>query len=690
MLALGSIVAATAALVAAQAPPVETKPEDQLTVQLVATLLERGHLAKPTINDEISKKWCRNYLKALDYQKFLFLKADIDEFLKHDTELDDTIATGNLDLAKQIFDRFEQRVAERQADAMEILKEKPDFTVEESIADDPDRTDYPADAAEAKDRLRKRIKLALLGRKIGKVTEDEAMKQTAIFYKDLFRTFRQYDHVDLLERYLTALTMTIDPHSGYIGAKEYEDTIDQRLHLTLDGIGASLQTIDGFPTVMEVVPGGAADKDGRLQVDDKILGIVKDDGTRENFVEKKLSDVVRQIRGKRGSIVKIVVQPAESKEEKIYEITRAKIDLNSDKAKGQVIESKAADGKARTYGIIHIPSFYGNMDGLRNGEADAASVTRDCRRILEEFKEKKVDAVIVDLRMNPGGLLPEAISLSGLFIDKGPVVQVRDARGVNHLDDEDEGTAWDGPLAVVVDHYCASASEIFAGVMKDYGRGLIIGDTSTFGKGSVQNIEPLNKRFRFNSTKIPDLGALKLTIQQFYLPNGESTQIRGVASDVHIPSYGDFSEYSENKYDSALKFDKVAPLPHDLYNKAPAELVKTLIERSNVRRKANEKFQEEEKFLQRVAEQKKRHEISLNEAKFRAEMKVDDEADAEAKSKTKSKSKKTRRNETVWESGYYNDEVLNIVNDYLTLGSNILVAAPTRAPINEGELPQRP
>ncbi len=325
---------------------------------------------------------------------------------------------------------------------------------------------------------------------------------------------------------------------------------------------------------------------------------------------------------------------------------------------------------------------------MNNGEADAASVTRDCRRILEDFKAKGVESVVVDLRGNPGGLLDEAISLSGLFIDKGPVVQVREATSVTHQDDLDEGTSWDGPLVMVIDHYCASASEILAGVIKDYGRGLIVGDSSTYGKGTVQNIIPLGEPGRFQ--KVPKFGALKLTIRQFYLPNGDSTQIRGVRPDLHIPSFGDVSDYGEGRSETALKFDKVAPLPHDQYNRVPSDLLAKVTELSEARRKANPKFQEEEKYLKKFVERKQRHEISLNEAKFKAETRADDEVADEAKPKDKKKKGKTsRRSDMTWEPGYYNDEVLAIANDYVTLGSRVLIAAPVRAANNEAP-PLRP
>ena len=289
-----------------------------------------------------------------------------------------------------------------------------------------------------------------------------------------------------------------------MNAKTLEDMIQQTLHLSLEGIGASLHSEDGYAVVKEIVPAAAADKDGRLQPEDKIVGIQKENGDEIDLVEKKLSDVVRYIRGPRGTKVRLIVQPAGTKERKIYELTRQKIELNEQHAKGQIIEAKGENGKPLKIGVINLPAFYGDTQAVLKGDPDAVSATEDCRKLIEGFKKKGVDAVMIDLRGNGGGLLNEAITLSGLFIDEGPVVQVETPRGVSHLDDDEEGTAWDGPLVVLIDHLSASASEIFAGVIKDYGRGLIIGDSSTFGKGTVQSIVPINEQLRRKD--IPRLG----------------------------------------------------------------------------------------------------------------------------------------------------------------------------------------
>ena len=675
--------ACPAFLVAQQKPETRPGEVDQLTAQVVAGLLERDHLSKPKIDDTISKKWFQNYFEELDPLKYYFLKADLDDFRAEEANLDDQVQKGDLDFAKKVFERFLVRADERLADALDILKTKPDFTIDETLTDDPKRIEWPADHTEARDRIRKLIKLELLQRKLDDEDLEKGMSQLITRYKDRNRTFKQFDTTDLLEVYLSAMTKAVDPHSSYMGPKTLEDMIEQGLHLSVEGIGASLSVEDGYPIVKEIVPGGAADKDGRLQLEDRIVGIEKEDGTREDFVEKKLNDVVRKIRGPKGSKVKLIVQPQGTKEQKTFELTRQKIELVADHGNSEVIEVKIPERDTPIkIGVVRVPAFYGDSGAIVRGDPNAVSITRDTRKFLEEFKKNGVEAVIMDLRGNGGGLLSEAITLSGLFIDKGPVVQVREARSRKHLDDDDQGTAWDGPLAVLIDRMSASASEIFAGVIKDYSRGLIIGDSSTYGKGTVQQILDLNEQIS-RGNRLPKLGALKLTVQQFYRPNGESTQILGVNPDIHIPSTRDHADFGEGTSDSALKFDKVAALAHDTYNRVPEPLLRELTDRSEARRKADPKFQEDTSFIERLVERKKRHQIALQEDKFRTESRKDD-SDNEA---VKAKNKKRGRHSLIeaWdEKDYYNQEVERIVAEYVVLGKQILVAAPTRA-TNPGE-----
>ncbi len=681
-LVLMAILALMAVVVGAQAPV--PQPEDQETARIVVDLLERIHMARPVIDDAIAVKWCDNFIKELDPAKYYFLKADVEEFKKEAKTLDDQVREGNIDFATKVFDRYLLRHDERYKTLVELLKEKHDFTLDEYLSDDTDKIDYPADKAEADGRLRKKVKFDLL---FSKVVEDielpEAVRKLAIRYKDRNRQVHQIDTSELLQAYLTNLTRTFDPHSAYMGPKDWEDMLSQQLHLSLEGIGAQLRSEDGYAVVTEVVPGMAADRDGRLQPEDKIIGVYKD-GQVVDLVEKKLNDVVRYIRGPRGTKVQLIVQPDGTKEKRVYELTRERIELKEQHAKSKVIEGKGANGKELKIGVISLPAFYGDTAALMRGDRDAVSATADCRRLLTEFQAGAVDVVVMDLRGNGGGLLDEAKTLSGLFIDTGPVVQVKEVFGVKHLDDEDEGTAWDGPLVVLIDKFSASASEIFAGVIKDYGRGLIVGDSSTFGKGTVQQIVMIGDHVRPRNRKSQpsNRGALKLTIQQFYRANGESTQINGVAPHIHIPSMNDQRDIYEGKMDNAFKFDKVPDLPHDNYHRVPPDLVAMLDQRSIDRRKAEPKFQKQEEQIKKFVERKARHSVSLNEAKFRSEYVPEDPEEKAAEEKAKKEKKKKKFTEReVWASDFYNDEVVRIVTDYMTLGTKVLAAAPERAKI---------
>jgi carboxyl-terminal processing protease len=680
----GVLVAVIVAIIGAQAPPLQDTPIDQLTANIVVSLLTKNHLSKPKLDDEISRRWFKNFLKALDPQKYYFEAGDIERFQAMSTKLDDQIKTGDLSFAKDVFRVFVDRSDERYALVQKLLKEKPDFTIDESIVDDHDKLEY-GDKKTVEDRWRKRIKLDLLEQKVDGVDLTEAVKKLSVRYHDRNRAVHQIDMTDLLEIYLTSLATSLDAHSSYMGSKTVEDLM-QQLHLSLEGIGASLMSEDGFAVVAEVIPGGAADRDGRLQPDDKIVAIQKDDGEEIDLVEKKLSDVVRYIRGKRGTKVRLVVQPAGTKERKIYEITRDVVQLSDAHAKSKIVTAKGDGGKEVKIGVISLPSFYGDNEGLRNNDPAAVSATKDCRQFLDEFKKAKVDAVLIDLRGNGGGLLTEAISLSGLFINSGPVVQVRDAQNLKELDDDDDAITYTGPLAVLIDHQSASASEIFAGVIRDYGRGLIIGDSSTFGKGTVQSIIDLTERLRDQG--LPNLGALKLTIQQFYRANGESTQIKGVPPHIHLPSLLDHLDFGEGKMDNALKYDKIKALPHEKFDRTPADLVNELETRSVERRKSNEKFQKLDDQIKKLTARKERHTIYLNEEKYRAEYISPDDnptgpGDHSVKRGDKDKPKKRFTDRMAWESNFYNDEVLSIVADYVTLGAKHIAASGEKTTNNK-------
>lgn len=684
--ALG-VVVGVSAMLGAQDAKIDPSQADRITARIVAELIERAHLSKPEIDDEVSARWHEKFIESLDRGKLFFTKDDLAEFEPFKDELDDQIRRGDLSFAQMVFERFRTRLDERFAVINELLDAGFDFEVEETYIDDPELLDYPADAEEARERWRKELKYQLLVQMLNDTEYDEAVKRLKIRYKDnLYRYFRQFEMLELMEFYLSALSQSIDPHSEYMGWKNLEDMMNQQLQLSLEGIGASLTMEDGLPVIKEIIPGGAAAKDGRLKAEDKILAVEKEDGEIEDFYEKKISDVVRVIRGKRGTTVKLIVQPAGTKERKTYDIVREKIELADQHAKGEVIEATAPDGTPLKIGVINLPSFYGDTAAVRRGDANAVSATGDCKKLLAEFEKQGVDCVMIDLRGNGGGLLLEAISLSGLFIDTGPVVRVRDADGILPYNDEDAGTAYDGPLAVLISHTSASASEIFAGVIKDYGRGLVIGDSSTFGKGTVQSIIDLNNWLR-NPEGFPNLGALRLTIQQFYRANGMSTQVRGVTPDIHIPSVADHIEkLGEGEMDNALDFDEIDPLPHEHWGRVSPELVAQLIDRSAKRREEDEKFQKQAEAIQKFIDRQTRKDLPLKKDLFIAEFKSDEDDEVEDLiDQPESMARPAADDKKVWNrESFYNQEVEKIVGDYVTIGAQVVASAPVPAGVRDG------
>jgi carboxyl-terminal processing protease len=565
-----------------------------------------------------------------------------------------------------------QRIDERVKLVDELLAEAPDYTVDEELVIDPDKLQFPKSDAEVRDAWRKRIKYDLLVLKAEKIEGKEATDKLARRYHSFAKRMHQTDSDKLLEMYLTALTTAYDPHTTYMSPSTLKN-FDIAMKLKLDGIGAALQFVDGYTVVSKVIPGGAADKDGRLKPEDKVIAVGQGtDGESVDVVDMNLDDVVKLIRGKRGSIVRLKVIPAGATEPKEYAITRAEIELKDSEARSDIKEwGKKPDGSPYKVGIINLPSFYMDMGGARNGNEEFKSTTRDVARLLKDFNDKGVDICVVDLRNNGGGSLTESINLTGLFIDTGPVVQVKDADGrVQHYDDMERGMMWSGPLVVLTNKFSASASEIFAGAIQDYKRGLVVGDTSTHGKGTVQSLLDLGRQL-FRIEQSPELGALKITMQQFYRPNGDSTQNRGVLADIELPSLTSQLDVGESSLDHALAFDKVEQAPYKPVNQVSGAMVEELKKRSAVRRGKSEDFAKELKKIASYNEQKNRKRVFLKEDKFLA-----DRAELNAeKEEEKNFEELNDPNRPVFKDDFYNNEALNISIDYL----NMLKGQPAEA-----------
>jgi len=682
--ALAAVAALNAWLaVAPQAVAAPTRPSaaDRQIANIVSMLMESKHLSRHRLDDEISQRAMASYVKELDPLKLFFYQQDVDEFMAQQNLLDDQFKRGDIQFAYTVFNRFLQRVDERVNMALALLDQPYDFSLDEEMIRDADATTFAKTPEEARERWRQRVKFDLLKETTDDVAQDKAVEKLRKRYSSIRKSWNQTDNDELLERYLSAMTTGFDPHSDYMSPSTL-DNFNITMRLELDGIGASLRPEDGYTMVHSIIPGGAADKDGQLKPGDKIVGVGQGvDGPMEDVVDVKLNDVVEKIRGKRNTIVRLEVDPADESERKTYTITRDRIELKDSEARSEVIErGTKPDGKPYRIGVIQLPSFYMDMDGARLGLPTYKSTTRDVRRLLEEFNTENIDAVVIDLRWNGGGSLTEAVNMTGLFIDTGPVVQVKGPDGrIDPYQDPEAGMVWKGPLVVMINKFSASASEIFAGAIQDYGRGIVIGDRSTHGKGTVQQLYDLGQAlFRVADNK--NLGALKMTIQQFYRPGGDSTQNRGVVSDLELPSLTTELEVGESDLDYAMKFDQVQPLPHDMYHMVDGQLVQGLRNMSQQRTEKADFFSRERRRILRYEEQKDAKTVTLNKEKFLAE-RAEMNADKEEKEIYDDLSNPNR---PVFRMDDYDKEVLDITVDYLNLLGGHRIA-DAKAPAVKGQ-----
>lgn len=642
----------------------EPNAQDRQIVRTIAKRMKLFHLSNQDMDDDISKKGFQLYLKSLDPSKMYFYQSDIDEFGASADELDDLAKSGDLSFAFAVFNRFLKRIEERLVVINQLIESEHDFTLDEVMMTDSDELEFAKNPAELKDRWRKRIKYSMLVEKSEETANEDAKNKLHRRYTSFAKRMNQFDAEEVTELFLTSLTTAYDPHSTYFSQSTFDNFMIQ-MRLNLEGIGASLQSEDGVTVVKRIVPGGAADRNGKLKVEDRIVSVGQgDEGEMVDVADMKLDDVVAMIRGAAGTTVRLGVMPEGSNEIKTYPIVREKIELKDSEAQGQVFDAGTKpDGSAYKIGVIDLPSFYSDMEGARLGRADYKSTTRDVRRVLEEFKEEGVDAVVLDLRSNGGGSLPESVSCTGLFIDQGPVVQVKNSAGEKErLDDEVAGMTWDGPLVVVTSKFSASASEILAGAIQDYQRGLVVGDTATHGKGTVQQLRDVGRIIFPIAAAVPkNFGALKVTMQQFYRPSGDSTQKRGVLADVVLPSISDQMDVGEADLQHALEFDQIEKAEFNLYPYVTPEIVKVVRAKSDSRIKGSEDFSDLMSDIERYKVQKGRKSVTLNEAKFLEQRK---EFDAE-KQDEETLEQQVNKDSTNIERTFYLDEVLAITVDYL-------------------------
>jgi carboxyl-terminal processing protease len=583
--------------------------------ELITHILTTYHYKKTELDDRLSSSIYKHYLENLDQNKAYFLKTDIQEFDKYRYKIDDAIIDSDLKPAYDIFKRYRQRVEERIKFALKALKEDFKFDIDETYRFDRREDDWSNSKEELDELWRKRVKNDVLNLKLtGK--ESEEIKETLTGrYERILTSTHQLNSNDVFQSFINAYTTSIEPHTAYFSPRTSEN-FDISMRLSLEGIGAVLRGDNDYTQVVKVITGGPADLSGEISADDRIIAVGQEEnGKMVDVIGWRLDDVVDLIRGPKGTIIKLEVLPKGVGAEgpsKFVTMTREKIKLEEQDASSSIIEVPDTDTRI---GVIDLPTFYIDFAAQAEGKKDYKSTSRDVRKLIKSMLKENIDGLIIDLRGNGGGSLSEALELTGLFIDRGPVVQTKDASGrvdINY--DPEPGISYPGPLAVLVDRDSASASEIFAGAIQDYRRGIIIGEP-TFGKGTVQNVIDLNRFIKENGE---DHGRLKTTIAQFFRVSGGSNQHKGVIPDIIFPTAEDSSDQGERAYENALPWDQVksaryypASAPIDSFEIARVEHEKRI--------KKNKLFQllMEDLYLKREASERK--EISLLESKRKIE-----------------------------------------------------------------------
>ena len=640
----------------------EPSTKNRQIALMVRGIVSSQHLTRHELDDEISERSLATFIDRLDPMKLYFLQEDVDAFESKKTEIDDMLKSGELQFAHDVFLKYMSRMEESITVVHHLIDAKHDFTVEEYINTDWDNLEFAKTREELTERWRKRIKYNFLVLKGDKTEGEDARERLHRRYSSQLKQMEQTKSDDLLEIFLTSVTTSYDPHTTYMSPTSSEN-FEIQMRLNLDGIGAQLTLEDGYTKVTRIIPGGAADKQGELKTGDRIVSVGQDtEGEMQEVIDMKLNDVVSLIRGKPGSTVRLGIIPEKSQETKVLTIKRAKIELKDSEARGEIIEHNLpGTKKTLRIGVINLPSFYMDMDAARKGVKDYRSTTRDCRRIIDEFNEEGIDGMIMDLSTNGGGSLTEAIDLTGLFIDLGTVVQVKDPSGrVQQYDDRNKGTSYDGPLVVLCSKFSASASEIFAGAIVDHGRGIVVGDSTTHGKGTVQNFLELGAQF-FSINNPPNLGALKITTQQFYRPGGASTQQRGVYSDIILPSITDHLKVSESDLDYPVPFDKVDDEVQEHLGARDEEIIAKLKAASEQRIEKSEDFQKLLTQIDEYKKQQKEKRVSLVEEVFFAK-RDENSAQEEAQDNLE---KRANGEAEVFPDTFYNREVLTITGEYI-------------------------
>jgi carboxyl-terminal processing protease len=624
-LALCAIVLAAAVAV----PPAIATSRETIAMS-VGRLLEEGHYTRQKLNEDVSKKFLQTYLELLDFSHLFFTQEDVDALnAKYGSSMAGDILLGTLKPAYDIYALYTKRVDDRVAKIKELLKQPIDFKSNATVELSRQKSSWPKDEAEADQLWRGRIANELLQEHLSEHPIEPAPQLVGRRYDRLARNIHEQDKDEQIKLFLDALAQAYDPHSEYLSKADMKN-FSINMGLSLVGIGAMLRSEDGYAKIESLVVGGPAQVDGRLKVGDRISAVAQGPADYVDVREMRLDKVVEMIRGKKGTRVRLLVIPSDATDpsrRKNVELVRDEIKLKDQEARADIIIKKDENGEPIKLGWLTLPSFYADMDKHQK------STTRDVLALLKRLKKENIAGLVVDLRRNGGGSLEEALSLTGLFLKSGPIVQTKDYNGNTRISsDPDPGIAYSGPLIVLTSRQSASASEIFAAALQDYGRAVIVGDKNTFGKGTVQTILPIGRFASLLGSRSDEDGALKLTIQKFYRVAGGSTQLHGVASDIVLPSLSDLPEFGEGALKNALPYDEVARAKYTKWSDSHSLFVDQLRRRSEERVKGDPEFHYVMEDMDRLRHKIDENRISVNEDQRKKEVQ-DDKLRKETRSK---------------------------------------------------------
>src|SRR5438270_8025069 len=602
------------------APPAVATSKETIAVS-VGNLLQEGHYTRQKLNEEVSKKFLQTYLELLDFSHLFFTQQDVDTLnAKYGTSIAGDVLLGTLKPAYEIYSLYTKRVDERVAKVKELLKQPIDFKNDGSIELTRQKAPWPKDEAEADQIWRGRIANDLLQEHLSEHPIEPGPQLVARRYDRLARNVHESDRDEQAKFFLDAVALAYDPHSEYLSESDLKN-FSINMGLSLVGIGAMLRTEDGYAKIESLVPGGPAQTDGRLKVGDRITAVGQGTAELNDVRDMRLDKVVEQIRGKKGTHVRLLVIPADSPDpskRKTIELVRDEIKLKDQEARADVIIKKNENGDPVKLGWITLPSFYADMDRHQK------STTKDVLQLLKRLKKENIQGLVVDLRRNGGGSLEEAIALTGLFLKSGPIVQTKSSNGnIVVSSDPDPGIAYSGPMIVLTSRQSASASEIFAAALQDYGRALIVGDKNTFGKGTVQTILEIGRFTSLLGSHSQEDGALKLTIQKFYRVAGGSTQLHGVASDIVLPTLSDLPEFGEGALKNCLPYDEVPKARFTKWSDSRGLFIDELKRRSEARVQNNPEFHYVMEDMDRLRKRLDENRISLNEDTRKTELNED-------------------------------------------------------------------